>query len=205
MQSPAGLGAALAKIVSRTRPEGGASGPRCLRGRVVEAEDGLNSAPLRPSGALQDPKGRRCLKYRPTSGCLQPIRFVFCGPDGEHHNPQPSRASSSSVVRAAGGRGPAVDRWLTRSSDLLTLPAAVASGGATAIGHCRGGAASALASSEACPRGASNGRAAWAFGDQKMLALELARYARPQSLNSAWHWRRALPERVPAAVFLQGI
>ena len=57
MQSPAGLGAALAKIVSRTRPGGGASGPRCLRGRVVEAEDGLNSAPLRPSGALQDPKG----------------------------------------------------------------------------------------------------------------------------------------------------
>ena len=118
---------------------------------------------------------------------------------------QPSRASSSSIARTAGGRGPAVDRWLTRSSDLLTLPAAVASGGATAIGHCRGGAASAIASSEACPRGASNGRAAWAFGDQKMLALELARQARPQSLNSAWHRRRALPERVPASAFLQGI
>jgi len=149
VQSPAGLGAALAKIVSRTRPGGGASGPRCLRGRVVEAEDGLNSAPLRPSGALQDPKGGRCLKYRPPPGCLQPVRFVFCCPDGEHHNPQPSRASSSSVVRAAGGRGPAVDRWLTRSSDLLTSSSTtVASCGMSASGRVCGGAASARASGE---------------------------------------------------------
>ncbi|KAG2624483.1 hypothetical protein PVAP13_3KG136927 [Panicum virgatum] len=117
---------------------------------------------------------------------------------------QPSTASSSPVARAASGRGPAVARWLRRSSNLLTSPATVASGGASAIGRVPGGAASALASGEACPRGASNGpgRAAWAGGDQKMLALELAS-ARPQSLNSTWHRRRALPERVPAAALLQ--
>jgi len=98
-----------------------------------------------------------------------------------HLNPHERRPRQSRS--AAGGHGHAVVRWHRRSSDLPTSPATVARGG-TSPGRVRGGGAG---------------------GDQKMLALELARQARPQSLNSAWHRRRALPERVPAAALLQGV
>ena len=111
MQSSAGLGAALAKIVSRTRPGGGASRPRCLRGRVVEAEDGLNSAPLRPSGALQDPKGGRCLKYRPPLDAFSPsdsFSEVQIGSittlNPQERRPRPSRAQPVAAdLRWTGG------------------------------------------------------------------------------------------------------
>ena len=104
MQSPAGLGAALAKIVSRTRPGGGASGPRCLRGRVVEAEDGLNTAPLRPSSALQDPKGWTVFEIPSTlwMPSAHQIRFLR----SRWGASQPSTLKSVILVRRARSRWP---------------------------------------------------------------------------------------------------
>ena len=167
-----------------------------------------------------DAKGGRYLKYRPgwtvfqipsTPGCLRAVGSVLCGSDWKHLNPRLllflfeidlERRLPHQSCAAAGGRGPAVVRWLTRSSYLLTSPAAEDTGGWSAIGRVRGSAASALASGEVCAGAASNGRAAWAGGDQKLLALELTRQAMPQSLNSSRHRRRAFPERVPAAAAL---
>ena len=86
-----------------------------------------------------DAKGGRYLKYRPgwtvfqipsTPGCLRAVGSVLCGSDWKHLNPRLllflfeidlERRLPHQSRAAAGGRGPAVVRWLTRKAATCSL------------------------------------------------------------------------------------